>query len=212
MLNATETPEVVAIEQQAPQLSHWLNLAWAVSDQVRSPETSLDQAVTVASLLTGLEFAGQDTDRWRSALRRALLQRIAEALQRTAELQGEEDDYLWDELNRYLMELYRIRCQGMAVPASQCRMAMSPAELNRLLIRQWSPTDRRLVTTGFLAADTLDDTILTGQLLVAVLGQDQYATQQQTDPESGGLPRPARQLLANEQELLKLLATRGHQP
>ena len=75
-------PELVAVEQHGPRMNHWLNLAYACSDQVQEPGIAMDQAITVARVLTGLEFENRDQTGWSGALSRALRYRIADGLRR----------------------------------------------------------------------------------------------------------------------------------
>ncbi len=211
MLTASETRERVAVEKYAPQMSHWPTLALAVCERIREEDATLDQSITVASLLTGLEppipdDSGNDLH---ESLRRALLARVAQGLQHTAERYGDDDAFQWDELRRLLGELYGVRCQAVGIPASRYRDARSPGELNRIVAERLAPEDPRRVTTGWLADDEINEAILFGDLLVELVGAQAARDNEPSESPSSRDGNFARAMLVNEQVLLRVLTTQG---
>ncbi len=206
MLLANENPEIVAVEKFTFRFRHWANLATALSEQIMEPEISIDQAVTVASLLTELKFELHDTAAWRESLRRALLRQLADGLQRTAETQGDHADYQWDELHDYLMELGRIRCQAAGIAGHEFSPTRSPAELSRLILRQMIGDDPRIASTQLLADDNFQEAILTTALLTEVVNDDAAQAQLDNGGQSASLAADCpTALLACEQKLLAAL-------
>lgn len=204
MLHASDDPEVVAVERFTPRFRHWANLATALSEQVLEPDVSIDQAVTIASLLMELNFEPGDATNWRKELHRALLRQLADGLQHTAEIQGDHTDYQWDELHDYMVELGRIRCQATGIANRESSAIGSPAELTRLVVRQLIGDDPRLVTTRMLADDDLQETILTTMLLTDVIKRGGQSTDE-TDKSTTAVVDCPTVLLTCEQNLLLAL-------
>ncbi|MGI9519790.1 MAG: hypothetical protein ACR2NP_22240, partial [Pirellulaceae bacterium] len=178
MLNATEISELVAIEKSCGQMKHWPNLALALADEIRNSDCAIDQAITCAGLMTGVQFDLGDDENWRLNLYHAMMDRIAEGMQHTAELAGKDNRYQWNELSRYLVELYRLRCLAVGIDGATVSGARSPAELAELLLPGVvGPTDhqtlnRQIRTNHFLADDELHLFALHGQLMAGPASQD----------------------------------------
>jgi hypothetical protein len=196
LLNARETPEVVAVEQYGERFAHWPTLAMAVAERLLIDPVSLDQALTVTHLLTGKRFylSPAKPEDWKRDLYREFLQRIADGLQYTAEQQGVDTRYRWDGLSRYLMELGRIRCLAAGVPATKSEKASTPAELVRLVLQHFGVDDSRIESCHLLSDDQLQEQIL----LTDLLGQfvkERNGIASGTSPEAG-LPRPEKDFVS----------------
>lgn len=204
MLTTDETAGLVSVEQHASRMGHWQNLVLEVCRQSTDPSSSLDQVRLLGGLLLGLEEAGlASADR--GQVQRAMLEQIALITRHTAEALEQDEDWLWDELRRVLVDRYRIRCEAMDIPLARFNNTDSPGELALLMVEHLSPGDRRIESVRFLAGNDLDLAILGGQLLASVVAG-------QTGIASGSLPQggsPARALLRNEQSLLQILAGQG---
>ncbi len=175
LLAAQDTAEIIAMEKHAPQFQHWANLSIALADEIPDSQAKLDHAITIANLVTGLTFEAATDGSWQPALQTAILQRVALGLQFTAEENGEDVGFRWDELRSYLLELNRIRAQALDIDQASISAATTALELNRLMI------DRLIETHGTWrrAADSLDKLadqelpryVLSGQLMVHAVSQ-----------------------------------------
>lgn len=188
LLNARETPEVVAIEQHAEKFSHWPSLALAVAERLKVETVSLDQALTVTHLLAGKHFLLPKQGEWREGLYRALLERIADGLQYTAEQQGVDTRYRWDGLCKYLVRLGKIRCLAAGVPSTRLEKMQTPSELLALMIQQMRPDDPRIRSCSLLAEDQFQEYLLLTQLLERIV-RDMYEEAVDTDAGQDKLHR-----------------------
>ena len=205
MLEADEISELVAIEKYCSQMRHWPNLALAMADQITNSKGSIDQALTCATVLTG--FQAQVTDEnWRPVLRDLVLQRTALGLRHTAEVQGHDKRFQWNELRMLLMEHYRIRCVVNGVPASETSAANSPAELAQLFAQSLAGEDeivrrslsRKIEANRYLARNEMQLFVWHGKLLIRELHREV------AEPAEPGPPHGvAQSLLENETEMLR---------
>lgn len=131
LLEANGTSELVEIEKNLSLLQHWPNLALALADQIQTTDGDLDQAMTCVSLL--LDFQPQLTgDNWRRQLSEQVQRQVALGLRNTAELQGNDSRFQWNELRSLLVEHYRIRCAVSGIAGAAYSSTNSPAKLASL--------------------------------------------------------------------------------
>ena len=175
LLGIQETPEIVALEKHAMKFRHWANLSLALADEIPHGEVSIDHAMTVANLVTGVKGGLDDPAKWRQSLPQEILQRVALGLQRTAEVRGNDKNFQWDALREYMIELLQIRCAAYSIDASQAVEAERPGQLWKLMTaNEATGVESRLgqlKTIGFLAENELEETVLYGQSLVRSLAE-----------------------------------------
>lgn len=174
ILEASETSELVAIEKYCSQMRHWPNLALALADQLIQTEGSVDQALTSTSILFGFQPQIDQQD-WRKALRIQVLHRVAEGLRHTAEVQGHDERYQWNELRSLLMTHYRLRCVAVGLPGARVSAALNPAELTGMLAEALSPdsleqTRRKLLSNQYIAQNEMQLFALHGRVLCTLNG------------------------------------------
>lgn len=211
MLEANATSEVVAIEQYGSQMRHWVNLCLALADQVMETDGRIDQALTCSSILLGFQPSA-DPQEWRPALRDQILQHVAGGLRHTAEVQGFDSRFQWNELRNLLMDHYRIRCHLLRVPGARSSAAVSPAELAELLVRYWpgqesgEQVDARISSNRYVARNEMQLLALHGgSLLDGMADPDNPAQKGEAQKGDARFAAPTdlpQSLLANELRLL----------
>jgi hypothetical protein len=194
-LEADETSELVAIEKHLSRMRHWPHLALGLARQVLQTDGSMDQALTCSSLLLGFQPELRSGD-WRPELHDQILQRVAAGLRHTAEVQGHDSRFQWNELRSMLMEHYRIRCKLAGVPGARSSAAVSPAELAELLTRASGSADpavnRRIEANRYLANDELQRFTL--QAWLTDESRDGRAEKAFVPPAADDVPGPKREL------------------
>ena len=205
LLEATGTSELVEIEKNLSQLQHWPNLALALAEQIQTTEGDRDQAMTCVSLL--LDFQPQLTGaNWRRQLSQQIRRQAALGLRNTAELQGSDTRFQWNELRSLLVEHYRIRCAVSGIGGAAYSATQSPAELASLWalgraktsnsITTQQTTERKVESNRYLRENDMQLFALQARLAI-----DSFAA---TPASSAVQPTDIREaILANELGFLR---------
>ncbi len=219
LLLADETPDVIAIDKFSNRFFHWANLAVAIADEIQANEVSVTQAVNIASQVCGIEFTEAIDSLSKESIQIAILERVAAGLQHTAEVQGEDTSYRWNALEKYLFDLYRIRCQAVGISAAAISGSSRANELLELLVLNYHPSSgdealrQQTRTNRFVAANDIEHLILNNQLLIEIVEQSALKTPLQTEAmeilvdyhqSNSQASTATQQLMINEIALLKL--------
>ncbi len=200
LLSRHDPSEWLEIQQTTPKLAKWNRLLLAISDAIPQSDVSIDQALTLTTLLTNNQFELNNSD-WREELSLKLFNFASETIAFSAKAVDPVSPLAdWLRLEKFLGQAYRNRLRLLAIgqkkplPEPLPADAASLAGLCLIAKNDRSTTSRPQRTVNAIHDATKND------LLQIVLFNRLLADQQTIAAEE---KRPAsRQLLLSELELL----------
>ena len=106
LLSPIDSDEWLQMQRVLPDVAKWPQLVLAISDQLPNSSVSIDQAMTMNTVLTGSLPEGTSGDQWRDELSLRLLKFVHDSMTLDEVVDPNSSDSDWGRLEKYFASTY----------------------------------------------------------------------------------------------------------
>ncbi len=225
-LAATDDDHLLTVQQNLPQMIHWLNLSLVFADKLKLAKLPKDRLLAIAETLSGTSFRLSGND-WKNQLHHDFLKHIQKSLEYSVRQNKSDQRGSWELLAYAMSNQYNQRLEALGA-SRQMQLKWTTLQEKQLLAIHLvlHPEDEddaisKKITNDLLALEQLATSqfrqavLLEHRLAIEYIKQNQGAESSETAKDLtrriAGLPQAAQKLLYTQKALIKFFDERNQQ-